>query len=200
MTCRPASLEPALTGRLAAEAKESVRVPVSEEGFTAFYQRTARQLTAYLRRVSGNPALAEDLAQESYLRFLSARAPWEEGEESCRRYLFRIATNLMRDQWRRPAARSLGEVPERALPFVDPPPVESLDSARSDRVLGAALLTLRPAERQLLWLAHAEGMTHREIAAITGYGTARIRLALYRSRHKLARALRREQMTVEARP
>ena len=199
MTCRPASLESARTGRLAAEAKESVRFPVSEEGFTVFYQRTARQLSAYLRRVSGNPALAEDLAQESYLRFLSARAPWEEGEDACRRYLFRIATNLLRDHWRRPAGRSLGEVPERALPAVAPPPVESLDSARTDQALGAALLALRPAERQLLWLAHAEGMTHREIAAITGFGTARIRLALYRSRHKLARALRREMMKTEVR-
>jgi RNA polymerase sigma-70 factor (ECF subfamily) len=54
-------------------------------------------------------------------------------------------------------------------------------------------------ERQLLWLAHAEGMSHREIAAVTGFGTARIRLALYRSRQKLARALRREMMIREVR-
>ncbi|NLV31861.1 MAG: RNA polymerase sigma factor [Acidobacteria bacterium] len=189
------STESILADPLAAEEKEAARVPMTEEGFTPFYQRTVRQLSAYVRRVSGNPSLAEDLVQESYLRLLSARAPWDQGEDACRRYLFRIATNLLRDHWRRPVGRPLGEVPERALPAVDPPPVENPDYGN----LGAALLSLRPVERQLLWLAHAEGMSHREIAAVTGFGTARIRLALYRSRHKLARALRREMMIREVR-
>ena len=41
---------------------------MDEESFRAFYARTARPLWSYLRRISGDPTLADDLLQESYLR------------------------------------------------------------------------------------------------------------------------------------
>ncbi len=49
---------------------------------------------------------------------------------------------------------------------------------------------MRPRERQLLWLAYAEGYSHREIASITGLASASIRLLLFRARRKIARLLR----------
>jgi RNA polymerase sigma-70 factor (ECF subfamily) len=51
---------------------------------------------------------------------------------------------------------------------------------------------MRPRDRQLLWLAHAEGYSHREIAEITGLATASIRLLLFRARRKIARLLREQ--------
>jgi RNA polymerase sigma-70 factor (ECF subfamily) len=51
---------------------------------------------------------------------------------------------------------------------------------------------MRPRERQLLWLAHAEGYTHREIAEVTGLASASIRLLLFRARRKIARLLREQ--------
>jgi RNA polymerase sigma-70 factor (ECF subfamily) len=48
---------------------------------------------------------------------------------------------------------------------------------------------MRPRDRQLLWLAHAEGYSHREIAEVTGLGSASIRLLLFRARRKIARLL-----------
>src|SRR5690349_15855473 len=92
---------------------------MDDEAFAAFYQRTGRPLWAYLARVSRNGSLADDLLQESYLRFLGAAYPWKDGEVACRRYLFRIATNLLRDHWRRPQSTPLEEVPEAALSFMD---------------------------------------------------------------------------------
>ncbi len=56
--------------------------------------------------------------------------------------------------------------------------------------LDPALAQMRPRDRQILWLAHAEGYSHREIAEITGLGTASIRLMLFRARRKIARLLR----------
>lgn len=44
-----------------------VALLMNDEEFAAFYQRTARPIWAYLARVSGNPTLADDLLQESYL-------------------------------------------------------------------------------------------------------------------------------------
>src|SRR5215470_18644744 len=87
---------------------------MDSDAFAAFYQRSAPALRGYLVRVSGNPALADDLTQESYLRFLCASRP-EGGEVNYRRYLFRIATNLLRDHWRKPKHGCLEEVPDQFL-------------------------------------------------------------------------------------
>src|SRR5262252_6155400 len=91
---------------------------MDDEAFAAFYQRTAKPLWAYLARVSGNATLADDLVQESYLRFLGANLR-EDGEVVHRRYLFRIGTNLLRDHWRRPSQTPIDDVPEAALPATD---------------------------------------------------------------------------------
>lgn len=160
---------------------------MDNDAFAAFYTRSARPLWAYLARVSADPALADDLLQEAYIRFLTAHTPRTEqidGEVAARRYLFRIATNLLRDHWRRPRTTPIDELPEQL--FESP-----AGSAQSDSrtLLGPVLIQLRPRERQLLWLAYAEGYSHREIARITGLASASIRLLLFRARRKAARLL-----------
>ena len=160
---------------------------MDSDAFAAFYGRSARPLWAYLARVSGDPALADDLMQESFVRFLTASRPEfspAEGEVAARRYLFRIATNLLRDHWRRPVASSIEELPEEI--FSNP---DRTAQADSQAVLGPALAQMRPRDRQILWLAHAEGYSHLEIAQITGLGSASIRLLLFRARRKIARIL-----------
>ena len=156
------------------------------EAFTGFYQRTARPLAAYLARVSGDPALADDLMQESYLRFLAAPCPVD-AETDRKRWLFRIATNLLRDHWRRKApVASLDDIPEAALPAGD-----RSEEFAAQAIVGPALLRLRPRDRQLLGLAYAEGYTHLEISEITGLRPASSRILLFRARHKMALLLRR---------
>jgi RNA polymerase sigma-70 factor (ECF subfamily) len=158
---------------------------MDSEAFAAFYGRSARPLWAYLARVSSDPSLADDLMQESFVRFLCASRPdfsMADGEVAARRYLFRIATNLLRDHWRRPSPASIEEIPEEF--FADP---DRSAQADSQAMLGPAFRQLRPRDRQLLWLAHAEGYSHREIAQITGLATASIRLLLFRARRKITR-------------
>lgn len=169
---------------LAGEAQKLACQPMDNEQFAAFYERSARSLWAYLARVSRDPALADDLTQESYVRFLCAEHP-EDGEVAARRYLFRIATNLLRDHWRRPHASSIDDVPEENL-------MAKCGSAQADSqaMLGPAMAQLRLRDRQLLWLAYAEGYSHREIAEVTGLASASIRLLLFRARRKVARLLR----------
>jgi RNA polymerase sigma-70 factor (ECF subfamily) len=160
---------------------------MDSEAFAAFYQRSARPLWAYLVRVSADRALADDLMQESFVRFLCAgrqELSLAEGEVGARRYLFRIATNLLRDHWRRPAAASIEELPEEFFAAAD-----RSGQRESHAILGPALKQMRPRDRQLLWLAHAEGYSHHEIAQITGLGSASIRLLLFRARRKIARIL-----------
>src|SRR6202163_3883033 len=124
------------------EASRTDELPMDSDAFAGFYQRSAPGLRAYLARVSGNPALADDLMQESYLRFLCATSP-DGGEVNYRRYLYRIATNLLRDHWRRPRATCIEEVPEQLLAARD-----ELSRIDSQALLDAAMAQMRPRERQ----------------------------------------------------
>jgi len=169
------------TGEAALAATE---LPMDNDAFAQFYERSARSLWAYLARVSGDPVLADDLMQESYVRLLCASRP-DEGEIVSRRYLFRIATNLLRDHWRRPKSTSIEELPEELFSTGDES--ASLDSKA---MLGRAMALMHPRDRQLLWLAHAEAYSHHEIAEITGLGKASVRLLLFRARRKVAGLLR----------
>ena len=182
--------ETILPNAIAGDAPRVVDLPMDSDAFAGFYERSARSLWAYLARVSGDPALADDLMQESYMRYLCASRPapsLAEGEVAARRYLFRIATNLLRDYWRRPRAASIEEIPEQFF-------AASASAAQADSkaALGPALALMRPRDRQLLWLAHAEGYSHREIAEVTGLASASIRLLLFRARRKIARLLREQ--------
>lgn len=171
----------ALARSAAARPEAGVQsLAMDEESFRILYERTARPLWAYLARVSGNPSLADDLLQECYCRFLSLESPPQE-EAHRKNYLFRIATNLLRDHWR--AAQRHGET---AIETADIPSQDH-DVAnvplRSD--LGDALAKLRPQERQILWLAYAEGASHREIAKTSGMKETSVRPLLFRARKKL---------------
>jgi len=170
------------------DASESSALSMDNDAFNGFYERTARPVWAYLARVSGNSALADDLLQETYLRFLGAKIP--DGEVACRHYLFRIASNLLRDHWRRLEPVPLDQLSENTL--IAPSNVND-SSMEARRTLASAFPRLRPRDRQLLWLAYAEGASHREIAEITGLRETSIRLLLFRAKRKLARFLRSYQ-------
>jgi RNA polymerase sigma-70 factor (ECF subfamily) len=186
----PMPWESVLPNTFAGDAPRAEVQSMDSDAFAGFYERSARSLWAYLARVSGDPALADDLMQESYVRYLCASRPESllaEGEVAGRRYLFRIATNLMRDHWRRPRPASIEEIPEEFFGV-------SGNSAQADSqaMLGPALALMRPRDRQILWLAYAEGYSHREIAEVTGLASASIRLLLFRAKRKIAVLLRKQ--------
>ena len=74
---------------------------MDEETFRGFYTRTSGMLWAYLARATNDPAAADDLLQESYYRLLRTTTTFE-SDDHRKNYLFRIATNLIRDRFRRP--------------------------------------------------------------------------------------------------
>jgi RNA polymerase sigma-70 factor (ECF subfamily) len=177
-------------GAQALDAADSVELAMDEDAFRGFYERTARTLTGYLTRITGSRAAADDLLQESYYRFLRADARLE-NETHRRRYLYRIATNLARDRYRRimvhPTFAPAGEA-ERAAS-----PAGAGDHASVERRLdlSRAMDQLRPRDRAMLWLAYAQGASHREIAAVVGVGTASVKPLLFRARRKLGALLGR---------
>jgi len=164
---------------------------MDEASFRAFYNRTARGLWAYLAKATGDPAAADDLMQESYYRFLRARHA-EMSAEQAKQYLFRTATNLLRDRWRRGQGRTNVALDDAAEVAAAEQTAESVQT-RSD--VSAALRQLKPRELQLLWLAYVEGSTHQEISAVVGLRTVSVRPMLFRARQKLLGILRKAGIT-----
>jgi RNA polymerase sigma-70 factor, ECF subfamily len=174
--------------RLADADAAEVAFEMEEDAFRAFYDRTARPLWAYLSRSSGDPHLADDLLQETYFRFLRARVA-HETEAHRRNYLFRIATNLVHD-----ARRRRFTTPQYVAAHEDYAdiPSETNDARRTEQRtdLLRALARLKPRERELLWLAYAQGSSHREISDALGLKAGSIKLLLFRARRKMAGLLR----------
>lgn len=171
------------TASRAAMAEPKVRsVGMDEAAFNIFYQRTARPLRGYLLRCLGDAALADDLVQEAFLRLL--RSDLETDDEKYRRnYLFRIATNLVRDHFRR--RRPSSPLPKQGLG------VSSHQKAVDQRNdVARALAELAPRDRQMLWLAYVEGSSHVEIARSLGLRTASLKSMLFRARKRLAERFR----------
>jgi RNA polymerase sigma-70 factor, ECF subfamily len=163
---------------------------MDENAFRLFYDRTARPVWAYLARMTGDPRLADDLLQEAYYRFLRARAVHDD-ERHRRNYLFRIATNLVRDLRRRPRvdAVAIADAP-RAAEAADPRGADIASETVRRVDLSRALTRLRPRERDLLWLAYAQGSSHDEIADTLGLKASSIKMLLFRARKHLAALLR----------
>jgi RNA polymerase sigma-70 factor, ECF subfamily len=159
---------------------------MDEDTFRAFYERTARGVWAYLARVTGDRQLADDLLQEAFYRFLRANAT-HDTETHRRNSLYRIATNLARDARRRSLTRSSTVLAG-----------DDIESAPADHRSGAAervadcnraMSLLQPRERAMLWLAYAEGASHREIAAVLGLSPGSLKPLLFRARRRLAALL-----------
>jgi RNA polymerase sigma-70 factor (ECF subfamily) len=158
---------------------------MDEHEFRSLYDATARSIFAYLVGVTGRRDVADDVLQETYCRFL-VRQPPSMNDEETRRYLFRIATNLLRDRWRRRDDEPWQDVPEDGF---------SIDmDAQID--VRSAMSALKPRERELLWLAYVEGMGHAEIAAATGLRAISVRMLLFRARRKAAGLLLPKRETV----
>ncbi|HXD74479.1 MAG TPA: sigma-70 family RNA polymerase sigma factor [Vicinamibacterales bacterium] len=161
---------------------------MDEDTFRAFYDRTARQVWAYLARITGDRTLADDLLQESYYRFLRAQQAFS-SESHRRNYLFRIATNLANDRYRRNRVANVVALPAENEPgaLSDGRDFAAESERRAD--LSRAMATLKPRERQMLWLAYAQGSSHEEIAESLGLRKASIKILLFRARRRLAAAL-----------
>jgi len=163
-------------------ADRDVAFQMDEDTFRAFYDRTSRAVWGYLSRITGDRQLADDLLQETYYRFLRASSTYE-NEAHRRNAVFRIATNLARDSHRR----------RQTQPALEPH--DENQSASGDDVAGSfqrrtdlsrALDQMKPRERALLWLAYAEGSSHREIATALGLQHGSVKLLLFRARRRLA--------------
>ena len=198
MTFRDVAITEARTSALAgAEAEVTFRM--DEDTFRGFYDRTSRMLWVYLQRLTGDGHAADDLLQDCYYRFLRANVQLD-SEAHRRHYLFRIATNLARDRFRRK------QIEPPLVPHDEAAPGALVTGAGSDGSverrmdLTNALSRLANRERAMLWLAYVHGASHQEIAAVVGVKTGSVKPLLYRARQRLRGLLGRKPGSENVQP
>jgi RNA polymerase sigma factor (sigma-70 family) len=165
-----------------------VSASAAERGAAAeLFARHHAPLERYLARLTGDRDLAQDLAQEAFFRLLQqSPAP-----DAVRPWLFRVATNLVRDTARKARRRSTLALDGRASSAhgdAPPEPDQRADRDHARRRVRAALNDLTPKERTAL-LMREEGFRHREIAEALGTTTGSIGTLLNRAIRKAARRL-----------
>jgi len=167
------------------------------EAFAPVVRRHGARLVSLCTRLSGSPAVGEELAQESLARAFARLGSFRE-EGPVRLWLLRIAVNASRDWLKagarreRPAAAGqdgeAGQVGrEVAEPGPDPQRVVAGRLALS--ALARAVAALPPAHREAFTLFHVEGLTYREMRAVTGVRIAALKVRVHRARERLRRSL-----------
>lgn len=149
-------------------------------------------LYRYLVRMTGDSDIAADVAQESFIRLVER----EPQEQQIRGWLFRVATNLVRDdsRVRRRRHELLEEFPDRA-PVADAPinPEVMLEMSERRTAVRSALEALSLKDRTLL-LMREEGFTHQEIARAVGTTTKSVGSMIARALKKLSTELSRSEI------
>jgi RNA polymerase sigma-70 factor (ECF subfamily) len=159
--------------------------------FEAFYRETSSRVWAYLLRLTGDGAAADDLLQKTYIRFLRADPQFQSGDHM-RAYLFRTATNMTLDYFRENKRRLDRE-------RVSEPTAIAADHGDLRYDMMKAFAELKPQERALLWLAHVEESDHEEISEALGVKPKSVRVLLFRARKRLAELLTRRGIGPEVR-
>jgi RNA polymerase sigma-70 factor, ECF subfamily len=121
-----------------------------QEQFAAFYAETSGSLWRYIRRSVRRPEIADELMQKPYVRLLAVSADRIRTGEHRRPYLFRIATNLITDFCR-----------EEEMADIEMEAAGEEPHAITRQLVDKPLGQLRHQDRALLWLAYAEGASHR---------------------------------------
>ena len=162
----------------------AARQAMDEAAFQVFYQKTAPGLRSYIHRSAGSADLADDILQDAFLKFLRA-APGHLEPSQRKAYLYKIASSLLVDHWRRVNRQQRWDW--QAFVGKQKTTEANLELGHD---LSKLFRTLKPRQRSLLWLAYVEGFDHREIASMLGLRENSVKVLLFRARRKMADILR----------
>jgi RNA polymerase sigma-70 factor, ECF subfamily len=164
----------------------------SQQAFEQIVRRYQRPVLSLLVRLTGDQALAEDLAQETFVKAFRSLAAFDTTRRLSS-WLFRIAHNTGIDALRRtrtaragPAPASIDE-PGRDLPST--PAADPVEQRALGRALQDALARLRPDQRTAVVLRYDEGLPFDEIGRVLGIPETTARSHVHRARKELARLL-----------
>jgi RNA polymerase sigma-70 factor, ECF subfamily len=162
------------------EEPEPAEIRAAIDGDLAAFERLVRRYQAhvwrFLRHLLGDPALAEDVTQETFLR-LYQRLPTFAGRSRFSTWVFRVARNAGVDALR--AARRH----DRLLAALPAPPPGPEPDARVEAM--AAVASLRPKLREALLLVEVFGFTYREAAEVLRVPEGTVKSRVFHARVRL---------------
>ncbi len=168
----------------------------SEDAFADLLRRYERPVFGLVLRMVRDPATAEDLAQEAFLKAFGALASFDRRRKFSS-WLFKIAHNATIDHLRRrepstvPLETAGDELdPLQRLPDAEAPdPEREMTRRRLERTLEDALGSLREEYRAVIVLRHQEGLAYEEIAEICALPIGTVKTHLHRARKALAKRM-----------
>lgn len=168
-----------------------------EAAYRELLRRYERPVFSLIYRMVRDRELAEDLAQESFVKVLNALDSYRP-EYKFSSWIFKIANNAAIDQLRRreiqtlsldgsPEARTVDEVEATALQAVDrtESPLDELESRELGTAIEQAIAKLRPEYRACILLRHVEGRSYEEIAEALDLPLGTVKTYIHRARHEL---------------
>jgi RNA polymerase sigma-70 factor (ECF subfamily) len=153
----------------------------------ALVTRKLRRVLALAERMLGDPAEAEDVAQETFLKVWRNAPRWRPGRARFDTWLHRVALNLCYDRLRRRREKPVAEPPE--TPDPGPAPDRGLAAADVGRRVRLALLDLPPRQREAIVLCHYQELGNIEAAQVMGVSVEALESLLSRGRRALRAAL-----------
>jgi RNA polymerase sigma-70 factor (ECF subfamily) len=155
----------------------------------ALYEAHAPRVFALVRRMAGDDTVAEDWAQDAWIRIF-ASLPRFRGEARFSTWAYRIAVNAALNGYR--SARRRDVVESSATPPSDSTPGAETLLLRVR--LGRALDELPSGMRQVLVLHDVKGLRHEDIGVLLGISAGTSKSQLFRARAKLRAALAAERI------
>ncbi len=153
-----------------------------EDMFDAVYQTYGAALYRFCLMQMKNPPDAEDVLQEVFLKRLYS-APKFNTPEHEKRWLFRVALNLCRDEWKRSRRKDL---PLEAASLL------ALSSEEQELLEEVAALPEK--QRTVIHLHYYEGYSVKEIAKLLGVTVPTVKMRLKRGRDALKARLEEEEV------
>ena len=131
--------------------------------FALLMQRHLQRVLAVSQRIMGNEADADEVTQETFMRFWNYAPKWETGDPAgVRTWLNRVATNLCIDRLRRQRNVPLDEAGE--IEDEKPNAADTIQKQDRREVFRNLLLKLPPRQRAAIVLAYYEDMTITQVA------------------------------------
>jgi len=137
------------------------------EAFSQLYERYFNKIFRYIALKIGNPAEAEDMAQQVFLKSLQSISSYRWRDVPFSAWLFRIAHNLVVDHLRKKTRQPTASLENLPLAAGDDPQELALDNLDNER-LKVATKQLTQAQQEVISLRFAGELPIAEVARIMG--------------------------------